>query len=127
MDDHEFKCVKFRHLQYYIYIWLNKLQLYKPHIIIIIIIVIFFIIIICLDDVMYFQCTSLSIHLYNELCITHCSEVIMSAMASQITGVSIVCSTVVPGVDQGKYQRPRHLPLSGESTGDRRIPLTKGQ
>ena len=110
MDDHELKCVTFWHLQYHIYIWLNKLQLYKPHIIIIIIIIaIFIIIIICLYDVMFFQCTSLSIHLYNELCITYCSEVIMSAMAYQITGVSIVCSTVCPGADQGKYQRSASL------------------
>ena len=58
---------------------------------------------------MYFQCTSLSIHLYNEWCITHCSEVIMSAMASQITGVWIVCSTVCPGAYQGKYQRSASL------------------
>ena len=40
--------------------------MYKPHIIIIIIIVVNFIIIICLYDVMYFQCTSLFIHLYKE-------------------------------------------------------------
>ena len=55
MDDHEFNCVIYWHLQYHIYIWLNKLQFYKPHIIIIIIIiVIFIIIIICLYDIMYF-------------------------------------------------------------------------
>ena len=56
MADHEFKCVTFWHLQCHIYIWLNKLQSYKPHIIIIIIIiVIFIIIIICLYDVMIFS------------------------------------------------------------------------
>ena len=32
------------------------------------------------------------------------SDVVMSAMASQITGVSIVCSTVCSGVDQRKHQ-----------------------
>ena len=32
----------------------------------------------------------------------HYSDVIMSAMASQITSILIVCSTVCPGVDQRK-------------------------
>ena len=36
----------------------------------------------------------------------HHSDFIMSAMASQITSVSIVCSTVCSGVDQRKHQRP---------------------
>ena len=35
----------------------------------------------------------------------HCSDVIMSAMASHITGVSIVYSTVCAGPDQRKHQR----------------------
>ena len=34
----------------------------------------------------------------------HYNDVIMSAMASQITSVSIVCSTVGSGADQRKYQ-----------------------
>ena len=34
----------------------------------------------------------------------HYTDVMMSAMASQITGVSIVCSTVGSGADQRKYQ-----------------------
>ena len=62
--------------------------MYKPHIIIIIIIVVIFIIVICLYNVMYFQYTSLSIHLYKEWSINHYSDVIMSAMASQITDLS---------------------------------------
>ena len=32
--------------------------------------------------------------------ISHYSDVIMSTMASQITGVSIICSTVCSGTDQ---------------------------
>ena len=32
------------------------------------------------------------------------SDIIMSMMASQITGISIVCSTVCTGADQGKHQ-----------------------
>ena len=39
----------------------------------------------------------------------HYNDVIMSAMASQITGVSIVCSTVGSGADQGKHQRSTSL------------------
>ena len=35
---------------------------------------------------------------------THYSDVIMSAMAFQITGVSIVCLTVCPGEGQRKHQ-----------------------
>ena len=47
------------------------------------------------------------------------SDVIMSAMASQITSVSTVCSTVCSAED--------HWPLWGESTGHRWFPFTKGQ
>ena len=39
-----------------------------------------------------------------SLLATHCNGVIMSAMASQITGVSIVCSTIYSGADQRKHQ-----------------------
>ena len=39
----------------------------------------------------------------------HYSYVIMSAMASQITGGSIVCSTVCSGVDQRKHQSSSSL------------------
>ena len=49
----------------------------------------------------------------------HYSGVIMSTMASQITGVSTVCSFVCSGAG--------HWPLWGESTDDRWIPLTKDQ
>ena len=52
----------------------------------------------------------------------HYSDVIMSGMASQITGVSMVCWTVCSGVDQRNIKALRHWPLWGELTGDRRIP-----
>ena len=39
----------------------------------------------------------------------HYSDVIMSAMASQIIGVTIVYSTVCPGVDQTKHQSSTSL------------------
>ena len=35
---------------------------------------------------------------------SHYNDVIMSSMASQFTGVSIVCSTVCSGADQRKHQ-----------------------
>ena len=35
---------------------------------------------------------------------SHCNDVIMGAMACQITGVSIVCSSVSSGADQRKHQ-----------------------
>ena len=39
-------------------------------------------------------------HIYG----THYSDVIMSVMTSQITGVLIICSTVCSGTDQRKHQ-----------------------
>ena len=42
-------------------------------------------------------------------CTLHYSDVIMSAMASLITGVSIVCSTVCSGADQRKHQSSSSL------------------
>ena len=42
-------------------------------------------------------------------CLGHCSDVIMSMMVSQITGVSIVNSTVYSDVDQGKQQSSASL------------------
>ena len=57
------------------------------------------------------------------------SDVILGSMASQITSVSIVCSTVCSVQSQIKenFKAPRHWPLCGEFTGDRWIPRTKGQ
>ena len=52
----------------------------------------------------------------------HYSDVIMSAVASQITGVLIVYSTVCSGVDQRKHQSSASLSVWGEFTGDRWIP-----
>ena len=42
---------------------------------------------------------------------THCRNVIMSAMASQVTGVSIVYSTASSGIGQIKHQTLRHWPF----------------
>ena len=59
---------------------------------------------------------------------SHYSDGIMSAMACEITGASIVCSAVCSGADIKKpIKALRQWPLWGKSTGHRWIPLTKGQ
>ena len=58
---------------------------------------------------------------YSAVC--HYSDVIMGAMVSQITGVSIVCSTVC----SENIKASGHWPLWGEFTGDQWISHTKGQ
>ena len=57
----------------------------------------------------------------------HYGSIIMGAMASQITSLTIVYPSVYSGAVQRKHQTPRHWPLWGEFTGDRWIPRTKGQ
>ena len=51
----------------------------------------------------------LSLPKCNEMMETHYNDVIMSAMASQITGVFIVNSTVSSGADQRKHQSSASL------------------
>ena len=51
----------------------------------------------------------------------------MGALASQITKLTIVYSTVNSDADQRKHQSPRDGPLCGELSGDRWIPRTNGQ
>ena len=41
--------------------------------------------------------------------VSHCSDVIMSAMSSQITGISVFHSTVCSGADQRKHQSSASL------------------
>ena len=55
---------------------------------------------------------------------THYSDVVLSGMASQITGVSIVYSAVWPGADQRKHQSSASLAFV---TGHQWIARTKGQ
>ena len=50
----------------------------------------------------------------------------MSAMLFEITGASIVCSTVVQAQIKN-IQAPRQWPLWGELTGDWWIPFKEGQ
>ena len=48
-------------------------------------------------------------------------------MESEITGVSIVYSTVGSDADKKNIKAPHHWPLWGEFTDDRWIPRTKTQ
>ena len=50
--------------------------------------------------------------------ITYLEIIIMGAMASQITSLTIVYSTVYSGADQRNIKAPRHLPLCGAFTGE---------
>ena len=58
---------------------------------------------------------------YNCHCHIQYIDVIMSAMASQLIGVSIVCSTVCSGADQRKRQSSASRAFVRESTGDRNL------
>ena len=51
----------------------------------------------------------------------------MSAMAPQILSVSNACSTVIGAQIKENIKALRHWHLWGECTGNRWIPLTKGQ
>ena len=57
----------------------------------------------------------------------HNSDVIMGTMASQITSLTIVYSTVYSVADQENIKAPRHWPLWGEFSVDRWIPRTNDQ
>ena len=61
--------------------------------------------------------------LWYHICLLHYSDVIMSATPSQITGVSIVCSTICWDTDHRKHLRSASLAFCI----DRWIPLIKGQ
>ena len=59
--------------------------------------------------------------------VIHHDDVVMGAIASQFTSLTIVYSTIYSGADQSKHQRSSHWPLCGEFTGHRWIPGTNGQ
>ena len=56
----------------------------------------------------------------------HFDDVILGSMASQITSLAIVYSTVYSGADQSKHQSSASLAFV-RNTGDRWIPRTNGQ
>ena len=69
-------------------------------------------------------------NIYQSCGISHYSDVIMRAMASPITGVSIVwvfTQLLVQAQIKENIKALRHWPLCGEFTGDRWIVRTKGQ
>ena len=68
----------------------------------------------CYNDIIF---NRKSYWVESEKCSIHYSGVIMSTTASQIIGVSIVCSTVCREQIK-KVKAPRHWPLCGESTGE---------
>ena len=57
----------------------------------------------------------------------HYNDVIMGAIAFQITSLTIVYSIVYSEQIKENIKPPRHWPLCGEFTGDRWIPRTNGQ
>ena len=57
----------------------------------------------------------------------HYGVVIMDTIASQITSLAIVFSTVYLDIYKKNIKVPRHWPLCGEFTGDRWITRTNGQ
>ena len=58
-------------------------------------------------------CLTAPSYYLNQRWLIHYSDVIMSAMVSQITSVLIVCSTVCPGADQRKHQSSASLAFVG--------------
>ena len=67
-------------------------------------------------------------HMKNLFYIYHCNGVIKGAIASQITSLTIVYSSVYSVADKKKNIKfPRHWPLCREFTGDRWIPRINGQ
>ena len=59
--------------------------------------------------------------------ITHCTDVIMITMASQITSLTVIYSTVYSDADQRKHQSSASLTFVWGINRDRWIPRTKGQ
>ena len=62
-----------------------------------------------------------------HIVLVHYNDVIMGTMASQITSLTIVYSTVRSGANQRKHQSSASLAFVREFTGDRWIPRTDGQ
>ena len=65
--------------------------------------------------------------LHRDIQKAHYCDVIMGAMASQITSLTIVYSAVYLGSDQRNHQSSTSGPLCGEFTDHRWIPRTVGQ
>ena len=59
--------------------------------------------------------------------VSHYIDVVMTTMASQITSLTVVYSTVYSDADQGKHQNSASLAFVWGIHRDRWIPRTKGQ
>ena len=57
----------------------------------------------------------------------HYNDIIMTTVASQITSLTVVCSTVYSDTDQRKYQSSASLAFVWGIRRDRWIPRTNGQ
>ena len=55
----------------------------------------------------------------------HYADVIMTTIASQITSLTVVYSTVYSDADQRNIKVPRHWPLCGEFTGTGEFPAQR--
>ena len=64
---------------------------------------------------------------YSEKTRPHYIDVILTAMASQTTSLTVVCSIVYSGADQRKHQSSASLAFVRGIHRDRWIPRTKGQ
>ena len=58
---------------------------------------------------------------------SHCNDVIMGAIASQITTSRLFTQAFIQTQIKENIKAPRHWPLCGEFTGDRWIPRTNDQ
>ena len=67
------------------------------------------------------------IYITADAFIIHYGDVIMGTIASQITSLTIIYSTVYSDADQRKHQSSASLAFVWEFTGDRWIPRTNGQ
>ena len=66
--------------------------------------------------------------IYHPLPLYDCNNAIMTKMASQMTSLTIVYSTIYSKRRSNEnIKAPRHWPLCDEFTGDRLIHRTKGQ
>ena len=65
--------------------------------------------------------------IHDDVMTWHYIDVIMTTIASQITSLTVVYSTVYSDADQRKHQRPASLAFVWGIHRDRWIPRTKGQ
>ena len=75
----------------------------------------------------FHRSTMKSVPLLMHMRLVHYTDAIMTTMASQITSLTVVYSTVYSDVDQRKHQSSASLAIVWGIHRDRWIPRTKGQ